>query len=268
MKNNEYKIRVAQWEGSQLWDIYGISNPKDLCLDDIALARGVLVMEGFLEKMDARLIRKGNKGLIRVREDIPEYGRKRFAIAHELGHWELHKDISQLFTCTEKDFMAKYKGSPEEIEANYFAVSLLMPEGHFMSYSKGLPMSLATVRQLSDYFMASLTATARRYTELSNDYCAIVCSEAGKVKWFQGSENFISCFWISPGTKLNRNTVAGELFSRKGHFNVKPERVDISAWSDKNDCNGQNEFIEESIYIPKYNQVFSLLYLPGSKKLP
>lgn len=262
MKNSEYKIRTVQWEGAQFWDNYGISSPADLCLEDIALTRGVLVKEGPLQGMDARLIRKGNNGLIRVREDIPEYGRKRFAIAHELGHWELHKNVSQLFTCTEKDFMAKYKGSLEEIEANYFAVSLLMPEKHFKAYSQGLPMSLETVKQLADYFMTSLTATARRYTELSEDYCAIVCSEAGQVKWFQGSENFMSCFWISPGCKLNRNTVAGELFSHKGQFETKPEKVDISAWSEKNDCKGQNEFIEESIYMPKYKQVFSLLYLP------
>jgi Zn-dependent peptidase ImmA (M78 family) len=262
MKNSEYKIRVAEHEGAQFWDVYGISNPKELCLEDIALTKGILVKEGPLYKMEARLIRKGNKGLIRIREDIPEHGRKRFAIAHELGHWELHKDISQLFTCTEKDFMAKYKGSSEEIEANYFAVSLLMPEKHFKSYSQGMPMSLETVRQISDYFMASLTATARRYTELSEDYCAIVCSEAGKVRWFQGSGNFMSCFWISPGCKLNRNTIAGELFNQNKQFEVKLEKVDISSWSDKNDCISQNEFIEESIYMPKYKQVFSLLYLP------
>ncbi|MBW8016141.1 MAG: ImmA/IrrE family metallo-endopeptidase [Planctomycetes bacterium] len=262
MKNSEYKIRVAQWEAAQFWENYGISSPKDLCLEDIALARGVLVKEGPLQGMDARLIRKGNKGLIRVKDDIPEYGRKRFAIAHELGHWELHKDISQLFTCTEKDFMAKYKGSIEEIEANYFAVSLLMPENHFKTRSQGLPMSLGTVKELADYFITSLTATARRYTELSEDYCAIVCSEGGQIKWFQASDNFMSCFWISPGRKLNKNTIAGELFSHDGACLTKPEKIDILAWSEKNDCKGQNEFIEESIYMPKYQQVFSLLYLP------
>ncbi len=262
MKSNSYKIGVAQWGGAQFWDVYGISKPNELCLEDIALARGVLVKEGPLQKMDARLIRKGDKGLIRIREDIPEKGRKRFAIAHELGHWELHKDISQLFTCTEKDFMAKYKGSPEEIEANYFAVSLLMPEEHFKAYSQGLPRSLATFSQLADYFMASLTATARRYTELSEDYCAIVCSEEGKVRWWQGSPNFEACFWISPGNKLDNNTVAGELFNERGQIDTKPEKVDISAWSEKNDCRGQKEFIEESIYMPRYKKVFSLLYLP------
>jgi hypothetical protein len=266
MKNNEYEIITAQWKGAQFWGHYGICSPADLCLEDIALARGVWVKEGPLQGMDARLIRIGDNGsitgLIRVREDIPEYGRKRFAIAHELGHWELHKGVSQLFTCTEKDFMAKYKGSPEEIEANYFAVGLLMPEGHFKAYTQDLTMSLATVKHLADYFMVSLTAIARRYTELSEDYCAIVCSEAGKVKWFQGSSNFESCFWISPGFELNSNTVAGELFRNREPSKTKSENVDISAWSDRNGCKGQNEFIEESIYMPKYEQVLSLLYLP------
>lgn len=259
---SEFKIQAAQWEGAKFWDVYGISNPSELVLEDIAFARGVLVKEGPLQKMDARLIRKGDLGLIRVREDIPENGRKRFAIAHELGHWELHKNISQLFTCTEKDFMAKYKGSSEEIEANYFAVSLLMPEDHFKHHSKDMQMSLATVSQLAEYYMTSLTATARRYTELSNDYCAVICSQKGKIKWWQGSVNFESCFKLQVGSNVSRDSVAGGLFDNPAQDDRIPERVDISAWSEKNGCAGQSEFIEESIYMSKYNQVFTLLYLP------
>ncbi|HEG43628.1 MAG TPA: ImmA/IrrE family metallo-endopeptidase [Phycisphaerales bacterium] len=262
MKNDSYRIRVAQWEAERLWDIYGISKPDELCLEDIAFTKGVLVTEGPLQKMDARLVRKGNHGFIRVRHNIPEKGRKRFAIAHELGHWELHKKVSQIFTCTEKDFLAKYKGSPEEIEANYFAASLLMPKKLFEESMRKFPMSLATLSKLADFFLTSLTATAIRYTELSEDYCAIVCSEVGKVKWWQGSQNFRSCFWISIGQTLGNNTVAGELFNNTVSRSGQPEKVDISAWSEKNDCIDQNVFVEESIIMQRYNQVFSLLYLP------
>lgn len=261
MKNDSYRIRVAQWEAENLWDIYGISKPDKLVLEDIAFTKGVLVTEGPLQKMDARLVRKGDHGFIRVRHDIPEKGRKRFAVAHELGHWELHKKISQIFTCTEKDFLAKYKGSPEEIEANYFAASLLMPEKLFEENMRKLPISLTTLSKLADFFLTSLTATAIRYTELSKDYCAIVCSEAGKVKWWQCSSNFQSCFWI-PIEQTLENTVAGELFTSAVSCSGHPEKVDISAWSEKNDCAGQDTFIEESIFMSRYNQVFSLLHLP------
>ena len=262
MKNESYRIRAAQWEAEHLWDIYGISKPNELCLEDIAYARGVLITEGPLQKMDARLVRKDNHGFVRIREDIPEKGRKRFAIAHELGHWELHKDISQIFVCTENDFIAKYKGSPEEIEANYFAASLLMPTKLFEEKIDGLSISLDTLSKLADHFCTSLTATAIRYVELNKDYCAIVCSEAGKVKWWQGSSDFQSCFWISVGQKLGKNTVAGELFNNTVTCGRRSQKVDISARSEKNDCLSQAVFIEESIYMPRYNRVFSLLYLP------
>jgi Zn-dependent peptidase ImmA (M78 family) len=260
-KSKDYLKATAQWEAEHLWDIYGISKPGELCLEDIALARGVLVTEGPLQKMDARLIRDGNRGLIRIREDIPENGRKRFATAHEMGHWELHKDISQLFECTEKDLIAKYKGSPEEIQANYFAAALLMPTKFFTASMDGLPISINTIRKLSEIFRTSLTATAFRYVELSEDYCAIVSSSDGKVQWFRGSTNFDSCFQIRVGQKLSNNTVAGELFITKLANTENPEEVDISEWSLKNDGD-EKVFIEESFYISQYDRVFTILHLP------
>jgi len=262
MKSKTYRKNIAEWEAERLWDIYGIFKPCELCLEDIALARGVLVTEGPLLWMDARLIRNGDRGFIRIREDIPENGRKRFAIAHEIGHWELHKDISQLFECTEKDLIAKYKGSPEEVEANYFAGALLMPTKIFTANTNGLPMSLDTLRKLQEIFLTSLMATAVRYVELRKDYCAIVCSEAGKVKWWRGSSDFESCFWIPFEHKLSKNTVAGELFVGSVSCSRNLEEVDISEWSEKNDCIGQTVFIEESVFMQRYNQVFTLLHLP------
>jgi hypothetical protein len=41
-----------------------------------------------------------------------------FAVAHDLGHWLLHKNVSQVLACTSEDMVAKYKASPPEIEAN------------------------------------------------------------------------------------------------------------------------------------------------------
>src|SRR5262245_59118721 len=111
---------------AKLWARYGFATPDDLVLEDLAFALGVVVLEGRLDSADARLIRRGQKGLIRVKEDIPEPGRKRFAVAHEIGHWELHQAVSQVLSCTSEDMVAQYKASPPEIEANYFAAELLM----------------------------------------------------------------------------------------------------------------------------------------------
>ena len=58
-------------------------------------------------------------------------GRKRFAIAHEIGHWILHRDISQINACTDADMIDRYKASVPEVEASSFAAELLMPQAAF-----------------------------------------------------------------------------------------------------------------------------------------
>src|SRR2546430_1201637 len=109
MANPQVNKISAVGEAARLWRLHGFALPRDLVLEDLALALGVIVLEGRLDSADARLIRTGKRGLIRVKEDIPELGRKRFAIGHDLGHWLLHKNVSQVLACTSEDMVAKYK---------------------------------------------------------------------------------------------------------------------------------------------------------------
>jgi len=258
--SDKYRKTISLGEGKRLWQLYGFSEPKDLVLEDIAFARGVIVLEGPLEKMEARLLRNGNQGLIRIREDIQEVGRKRFAIAHELGHWELHKDVSQGFVCTDEDLIASYKKSPIEGEANNFAAGLLMPEHLFLEVMSGKILSLDVIGKLADYFNTTLTATALRFLELSDDYCAAIISRAGKIAWWRGSKKFMKRFWITAGNQLSINTIAGSIFS-KCHEHKSPAEVCIDAW-----CEGHADqtgvLIEDSLYMRRYDQVLSLLRLP------
>src|SRR5205807_9359977 len=60
---------------------------------------------------------------------IPELGRRRFVIAHELGHLLLGHGSDILKLCDEGDLLEWAKGQrPYENEANEFAAELLMPE--------------------------------------------------------------------------------------------------------------------------------------------
>ena len=261
MKSKGYRKTIAEGEAEWLWKLYGLSNPDELILEDIAFARGVVVTEGPLEKMEARLVRKGEKGLIRVSQDIPYIGQKRFAIAHELGHWELHKQDSQFFACTSDDMVASYKTSTQEGEANMFAAGLLMPSSPFMEHANKKSFSFETISSLAEYFITSLTATAIRYVDLSNDYYAIICSDAGKIRWWRGSTDFENKFWITPRMKLSANTIASGFFS-ENHKAEGVGEIDIDAWCDKRSTNELYTFVEESRYFERYNQVLTLLRLP------
>ena len=63
-----------------------IRKPAEILIEEIAFAFGAIVRYEPLAGADGRLVRLGDRGVIRIREDIPELGRRRFVIAHELGH--------------------------------------------------------------------------------------------------------------------------------------------------------------------------------------
>lgn len=258
--SDRYRRTIAQSEGERFWALYGFTAPDDLVLEDLALHRGVLVVPRPLKSMEACLLRDGKKGLIRIRQDIRETGRKRFAVAHELGHWELHKDISQVFACTDDDMVASYKASREEGEANGFAAGLLMPSALF-SATVEKPFNFDTLTQTADYFHTSLTATAIRYVELSSDYCAVAVIEAGKIRWWRGSQDFEQRFWLRHGASISRDTMAASL-SGAGQVHAGPEEVDIEAWSERGSDEDSQAFIEESLHAKHYGYVITLLQLP------
>jgi hypothetical protein len=79
-----------------------------------------------------------NRRLIAVSRDLLDEsvrGRAAFTMAHEVGHWVLHRHLAdkdgglgageEVIFCRQED-----AGMPAEWQANYFAGCLLMPEAH------------------------------------------------------------------------------------------------------------------------------------------
>lgn len=107
----------------------GLKHPTEIEIEAIAHARGALVRAAPTRGARANLLRMGDRGVISVDELVLE--QRRWAIAHELGHFEVHPNISYLGFCTGEDLRADYHGSGREPEANAFAAELLMPEALF-----------------------------------------------------------------------------------------------------------------------------------------
>jgi Zn-dependent peptidase ImmA (M78 family) len=58
--------------------------------------RGALVRDENLNGAEARLVIFGDRAIISASTHIIEPLQRRFAIAHEIGHLELHRQISSL----------------------------------------------------------------------------------------------------------------------------------------------------------------------------
>jgi Zn-dependent peptidase ImmA (M78 family) len=86
---------------------------------------------GNLEEVSGLLVRTGDNAVIGVNMNHPEV-RRRFTIAHEFGHYMLHSGISAHY---DRDYRINFRSREsseatdiEEIEANFFAASILMPK--------------------------------------------------------------------------------------------------------------------------------------------
>lgn len=126
--------------------------------------------------------------------------RKRFTIAHELGHFlSLHHQPIEpgRFACSARDLGSGWmpgrfvddRHRRQEAEANRFAIELLAPARLMRSGLVGVP-DLAKVVALSERLDLSREATVRRYAELHRDPMAIIFSKDGRLRYIDRRDAF------------------------------------------------------------------------------
>lgn len=248
----------------KLLDELNIRDPKDLqLLEEIAYTRGAIVLDKDLGGMEARLTTVGTRAIIAVSTRIRNRQRRRFSIAHELGHLEIHPYVTSFSLCTQEDINegeAGRQSTVREHEANIFASALLMPRRFFASRCQCTDPSLDLVGQLAIEFDTSLTATGLRYTQLCDEPVALVFSQDGRIRWFKGSREFEELnFFISIGGRLDSATTA-RLHFQSGNAPIRQRRVPTSAWIEPGK-HKDGSIIEQSWSILSQQAVLTLLWI-------
>jgi Zn-dependent peptidase ImmA (M78 family) len=236
-----------------------IPDPENLDVCAIAYLRGVLVEESRLEGAQGRLVIRGDRAKVRVNSSIPEEGKKRFVVAHEIGHFELHRQETNLFTCKDEYFdLWRNQNPAAEREANLFASELLMPKRMFTEAASGMEPDLDSVKLLTQRFGTSLTATGLRFLDCTVEPCAIVCSQNGLVQWWKGTNAFgrrISC-----GQRLSENTYALDFF-KGGSLPAERQEVLANAWFPDSRLRQGATIQEHSLGMPNYGSVLTFLWI-------
>lgn len=100
---------------------------REVDVDRIAEGLGVAVVRGPLgESTSGVIYREGRHTKIGI-NNAQSPVRQRFTLAHELGHFHIHKDQA-LWVDSHAMFRSNSSvGDPREVEANHFAAELLMP---------------------------------------------------------------------------------------------------------------------------------------------
>lgn len=135
----------------------------------------ILLVEGIggrVTYQDLHDLEKSDSGSILVEPDgkfeitLPTHTsmqRDRFTIAHEMGHLVLHFMLNKGRAEHEGLAAARYGSGQVEYEANWFAVSFLMPDDAFGLYYTDSCGDLSVV---AAHFAVSLTAAAVRAKSL------------------------------------------------------------------------------------------------------
>jgi len=128
--------------------------------------------EPFEGSLSGCIVRQGDHVTVGI-NSAHHRNRQRFTLAHEIGHFFLHKGeeviVDRTFRVNLRNSEAAKAESPEEIEANYFAAELLMPTRLLLGDLEGKEIDIendAHIRELSSRYEVSPQALSYRLTNL------------------------------------------------------------------------------------------------------
>jgi len=133
-----------------------------------------------------------------------------------------------------------------------------MPGSLFAPHCDVPKPSFDGVKQIASVFHTTLTATAIRFLQLSSERCALVWSEAGRVKWAVRSPDFPA--WVESDRQLSGNSHAADVFKNRSlpsGFQPVPQ----NAWLDRRVLGGR-DLMEETLAFNRLGAALSMLWLP------
>ena len=162
--------------------------------------------------------------------------RIRFTLAHEFGHYLLHRQIQERFECTELD-MHDWDAVARSIEseADMFASYLLMPLDDFRQQVDGHPISIDLLRHCADRYGVSLMAAALKWIEVAPRRAVVVAARDGFLLWARSNRAaFKSGAFLRTRVSPPLEVPEGSLLAIDGEPGVlAPRQVPARLWFPK-----------------------------------
>lgn len=261
MQNRASKAKLA---ANKILEDCGILSLKEIDIKDVICSKGIFIRPCKIQGSQGRIVMNGNNAIISYDETINYDSKINFILAHELGHYEMHKSLLQnkmLFNDDEKTLNEWYAKGVHETEANQFAAELLMPEMLFKSQIDKKTFSIQLMRNVADYFGTSITATILRYRDIGSFPLAIVFSEKKVIKWVSFSEDFILRY-IPLNEKIPENSVAEDYFYY-GRLPIDCEKIYAKDWFSYHQNikrHAEMEMYEQCFKISNNDSILSVIW--------
>lgn len=160
----------------------GITSPAELDVEAIAFDSNVEVVYEAMAGCEASLVGYRARAIATINPSGVR-GRERFSVAHELGHWLLHRGRS--FKCRVDDTSGNLSSNRIlEKEADSFAAHLLMPKPLFNPTIAALGRpTFQQLKRVSDDFETSVMATALRLANINTLPVIVACYDRHGRRW-------------------------------------------------------------------------------------
>jgi Zn-dependent peptidase ImmA (M78 family) len=235
----------------------GISKPEEIDLEAIAWHVGALVKYRHIDHADATIVGSATHAVIAVNSSVIPT-RRRFSLAHELGHWHHHR--GQILFCGSSDIGNFAGGALDpERQADQFASDLLLPPYLVRPLIIKLKkLTLAGIREIADSFQASATATLMKIVSEDRFPVLVVCHGKDRRRWFRRS-NMVPSWWF-PREDLDADTFAFEILHGDAGEDSFPRKNGAGAWFEFRNVD-RYEIWEQSFPLPD-NEVLTVITVP------
>jgi len=225
---------------------------------EIAESLGIPVVESNTKNYEGFLIKDNENARIIISSHISNQGRKKFTLAHELGHYSIPSHTKNTFECI-SDFLNPFGRNPiQEAEANQFASELLLPENLLTPILHTYKPDFNSIGELAEDSETSLTATAIKFTKHTDACCALIATSNNKIKWFQKSLSF-PCR-IEHGAQVPAGSLTGS-YSLKGvSQDAETKEVHATYWFNGKGISNSTTLFESCVPMPDYGVVLTMLW--------
>jgi Zn-dependent peptidase ImmA (M78 family) len=178
--------------------------------------------EGMLKANKAR-----TKWLIVYNNGTESEGRQRFTVAHEFGHYMVHRKLQDEFACNADDIATGERSKRDiEVEADQFASTLLMPYDDFRKQIDGQPISFDLIAHCADRYGVSLTAAALRWIDIAPERTILIASRDDFTLWAKSNE---------------------EAFKSKAYFATRKKTIELPMSALAHSANAQASIDQQEI---------------------
>lgn len=202
---------------------------------------------------------------IMLNKSIKSETRKRFTLAHEIGHAEIPTHTRMLYQCSKRDIDFSFKQREQEKEANAFAASLLMPEDFITETINNNALSLDSIKKIAKQCQTSFISSAIKYIKYCPEPALIILSEENKVKFYCLTEELHAkkIFYLAPDNPLIKGSVAHNFYNKQRIITAQQEekrKISLNVWFHGQDYSKYDCF-EHAISFPNLNRTLSLIWL-------